>query len=232
MCHKPTLRMVHSTKFVGHCIGRGISSVGLEHYLDRVGVTGSNPVCPTFILPLKTLDINIWIRTAFNVLIFGLLSLSSIAYEPGVSELESRIIGLESELAKLEVDSTASSTQVVSIKDSIIELQGRIVEMKESTINGLRRQQSLRKDNRETLGVIAFGMLLVALLSIVFVILFGKRFRLQEGVGLMQILADDLQRTVSPDKEKNKGRTRVHFLVWFSVIIMFSSMVMYLFRVL
>lgn len=27
---------------------RVISSVGLEHYLDRVGVTGSNPVLPTF----------------------------------------------------------------------------------------------------------------------------------------------------------------------------------------
>ena len=26
-----------------------ISSVGLEHYLDRVGVTGSNPVSPTMI---------------------------------------------------------------------------------------------------------------------------------------------------------------------------------------
>ena len=26
---------------------RVISSVGLEHYLDRVGVTGSNPVLPT-----------------------------------------------------------------------------------------------------------------------------------------------------------------------------------------
>jgi hypothetical protein len=27
---------------------RDISSVGLEHYLDKVGVTGSSPVCPTF----------------------------------------------------------------------------------------------------------------------------------------------------------------------------------------
>ena len=27
---------------------RVVSSVGLEHYLDRVGVTGSNPVQPTF----------------------------------------------------------------------------------------------------------------------------------------------------------------------------------------
>ena len=26
---------------------RVVSSVGLEHYLDRVGVTGSNPVQPT-----------------------------------------------------------------------------------------------------------------------------------------------------------------------------------------
>ena len=25
----------------------GVSSAGLEHYLDRVGVTGSNPVHPT-----------------------------------------------------------------------------------------------------------------------------------------------------------------------------------------
>ncbi len=39
-----------------------ISSVGLEHYLDRVGVTGSNPVSPTmtkkiFITPIVTLGI-------------------------------------------------------------------------------------------------------------------------------------------------------------------------------
>jgi hypothetical protein len=30
-------------------IFRAISSVGLEHYLDRVGVTGSNPVLPTLL---------------------------------------------------------------------------------------------------------------------------------------------------------------------------------------
>jgi|TARA_A100000164_G_scaffold236782_1_gene210276 hypothetical protein len=39
-----------------------ISSVGLEHYLDRVGVTGSNPVSPTmtkkiFLIPIVTLGI-------------------------------------------------------------------------------------------------------------------------------------------------------------------------------
>ena len=39
-----------------------ISSVGLEHYLDRVGVTGSNPVSPTmtkkiFLTPIVTLGI-------------------------------------------------------------------------------------------------------------------------------------------------------------------------------
>ena len=39
-----------------------ISSVGLEHYLDRVGVTGSNPVSPTmtkkiFLAPIVTLGI-------------------------------------------------------------------------------------------------------------------------------------------------------------------------------
>ena len=39
-----------------------ISSVGLEHYLDRVGVTGSNPVSPTmikkmFLTPIITLGV-------------------------------------------------------------------------------------------------------------------------------------------------------------------------------
>ena len=39
-----------------------ISSVGSEHYLDRVGVTGSNPVSPTmtkkiFLIPIVTLGI-------------------------------------------------------------------------------------------------------------------------------------------------------------------------------
>ena len=32
-----------------------VSSVGLEHYLDRVGVTGSNPVQPTFATTLLSL---------------------------------------------------------------------------------------------------------------------------------------------------------------------------------
>ena len=32
-----------------------ISSVGLEHYLDRVGVTGSNPVLPTNSLNMKVI---------------------------------------------------------------------------------------------------------------------------------------------------------------------------------
>jgi hypothetical protein len=31
-----------------YAVTRAFSSVGLEHYLDRVGVTGSNPVMPTF----------------------------------------------------------------------------------------------------------------------------------------------------------------------------------------
>ena len=39
-----------------------ISSVGSEHYLDRVGVTGSNPVSPTmtknfFLIPILTLGV-------------------------------------------------------------------------------------------------------------------------------------------------------------------------------
>ena len=80
--------------------------------------------------------------------------------------------------------------------------------------------------------MIAFGMLMVAALSIAFVLLFGKRLKLQEGSGVMQVLANDLQATISPEEEKNKGRIKVHFLVWISAIIMFVSMVMYLFRVL
>ena len=40
-----------------------ISSVGLEHYLDRVGVTGSNPVSPTmikkmFLTPIITIGVS------------------------------------------------------------------------------------------------------------------------------------------------------------------------------
>ena len=35
------LDILHTTDY------RVISSVGSEHYLDRVGVTGSNPVSPT-----------------------------------------------------------------------------------------------------------------------------------------------------------------------------------------
>lgn len=41
-------------KLLNNCLSkmiyRVISSVGLEHYLDRVGVTGSNPVLPTLFL--------------------------------------------------------------------------------------------------------------------------------------------------------------------------------------
>lgn len=149
-----------------------------------------------------------------------------------MEELHLRITALEAELVGMESDSTSKVNHVLAIKDSIIALQSRIVEIKETTISGLQRQQSSRTDNRETLGMIAFGMLMVAALSIAFVLLFGKRLKLQEGSGVMQVLANDLQATISPEEEKNKGRIKVHFLVWISAIIMFVSMVMYLFRVL
>jgi hypothetical protein len=35
-----------------------LSSVGLEHYLDRVGVTGSNPVVRTFLLEIVLIIID------------------------------------------------------------------------------------------------------------------------------------------------------------------------------
>ncbi|MFT4680281.1 MAG: hypothetical protein ACI9YU_000109 [Flavobacteriales bacterium] len=158
--------------------------------------------------------------------------MSSFAYEPGVEELNARIETLEYDLIVMEADSNSNVAKALAIKDSIIVLQNRIVDSKESTIIGLRRQQSTRTDNRETLGMIAFGLMLIAVLSLGFVLLFGKRLQLQEGTGVMQVLANDLQETVSPENETNRSRFKVHFLVWISVIIMFFSMVMYLFRVL
>lgn len=35
------------TAYICRHLARVVSSVGLEHYLDRVGATGSNPVQPT-----------------------------------------------------------------------------------------------------------------------------------------------------------------------------------------
>ena len=36
-----------TTRSLNHQINWGVSSAGLEHYLDRVGVIGSNPIHPT-----------------------------------------------------------------------------------------------------------------------------------------------------------------------------------------
>jgi hypothetical protein len=225
--------MRHSAKFVCRCNRRDISSVGLEHYLDRVGVTGSNPVCLTFLFcRLRIIEMNSWMRVVLAIILHCVVSMSAYAYEPGVEELRTKIKILETELVGMEADSNSNVGQVSAIKDSIIVLQDRIVDIKETTISGLRRQQSIRTDNRETLGMIAFGLMLIAVLSLGFVLLFGKRLKLQEGYGIMEVLANDLHATVSPEEEKNQKRFKVHFLVWVSVIFMFFSLVMYLFRVL
>jgi hypothetical protein len=181
---------------------------------------------------VKIVDSNKYFRIALAVMLCCAGSISSFGYEPGFEELSSRIETLEAELIGMKTDSSSNVEQAFAIKDSIIVLQSRIVELKESTISGLKRQQSSRTDNRETLGMIAFGLMLIAVLSIGFVLLFGKRLKLQEGLGVMQVLANDLQAIVSPEEEKNRSRFKVHFLVWISAIIMFFSMVMYLFRVL
>ena len=47
----------------------GVSSAGLEHYLDRVGVTGSNPVHPTF--PLHSINTEYFRQRAIGVLMKG-----------------------------------------------------------------------------------------------------------------------------------------------------------------
>ena len=185
-----------------------------------------------FLSDLKIIDPNTWIGTTLIVLVTCMMTLTSSAYEPGVSELEPRIIALELEVSRMELDTNVTVAQILEMKDSIIDIQKRIFEAKEASINALRRQQSSRTDNRETLGFIAFGMLLVAVLSFGFVYLFGKRLKMQEGAGVLQVLANDLQASLSPEEQNSRKNKRVHFLVWLSVIIMFMSMVMYLFRVL
>ena len=37
----------HTIHHLNHQMNWGVSSAGLEHYLDRVGVIGSNPIHPT-----------------------------------------------------------------------------------------------------------------------------------------------------------------------------------------
>ncbi len=146
--------------------------------------------------------------------------------------MEQRIDLLEEQLAKWATDSTHSELEALAIKDTIIQLQARIVEMKDATITGLRRYQSLRGDNRKTLGIIAFCLLLLTLFAFSFVLLFSNRLKLQGGTGVMGMLAGDLRNRVSAEKPAGPDRTKVHFLVWISVIIMFFSLVMYLFEVL
>jgi hypothetical protein len=54
-------------KFLFLCIERrAVSSVGLEHYLDRVGVTGSNPVQPTSLKVKYVLN-----SPTFNIIYIG-----------------------------------------------------------------------------------------------------------------------------------------------------------------
>lgn len=45
----------------------GVSSVGLEHYLDKVGVTGSSPVRPTSKPPASLPYSKFWFREAERI---------------------------------------------------------------------------------------------------------------------------------------------------------------------
>lgn len=145
--------------------------------------------------------------------------------------MQQKVTDLTSQLEKLQTDSTSRPELIVSIKDSIINLKDQMVEVQKAEIASVRRQQSMREDNRATLGMIAFGLLLVAAMAVAFLGLFARRLELQKGEGVFQLLANDLQTELSPVPEKDKGRFRIHFIVWLSVIIMFISMCMYLVRV-
>ena len=148
-----------------------------------------------------------------------------------MEELQQKVTDLTGQLEKLQADSTSSAELIVSMKDSIITLKDQMVEVQKAEIASVRRQQSMREDNRATLGMIAFGLLLVTAMAVAFLGLFARRLELQKGQGVFQLLANDLQTGLSPDQETNKQKFRVHFIVWISVIIMFASMCMYLFRV-
>lgn len=55
-----------------------LSSVGLEHYLDRVGVTGSNPVASTAIKKSPTVMPGLFVCEFFDVLIIAGVKTSAI----------------------------------------------------------------------------------------------------------------------------------------------------------
>ena len=160
-----------------------------------------------------------------------MFSVLAFAYQPGASELESKVGAMEVRISQLKEDPVPKTSLILATKDSIITLKSQIVEAKEAELDLVRRQQSLREDNRSILGMIAFGLLIVAIFAMTFLALFARRLELQKGQGVFQLLAQDLQTGLSPEAESDKNKFRVHFIVWLSVIIMFASMCMYLFRV-
>ncbi len=58
---------------------RAISSVGLEHRLDRAGVTGSNPVLPT--KKTHSFEWVFYINKIKLLLVFGLNTIENVQYE-------------------------------------------------------------------------------------------------------------------------------------------------------
>lgn len=214
-----------------------ISSVGLEHYLDKVGVTGSNPVLPT--LPICQLrlarqDIMAIFRTsAFLLLAFLLTNIFTAMADVGTRHmlLHERNL-LHRQLERLSKDSSAiASHRKDSLQDVILDLDSRIFASYDETLSRLSAQQRRRATNDRALTIFALLCCLVALGSVLALWLAHSRINndVSHGLpGLYRQLFRDFILTVRPEKASSPVVSRVSPVVILGVLGMMVSIVVYL----
>lgn len=214
-----------------------ISSVGLEHYLDKVGVTGSNPVLPTLPicqLRLASQDIMAILRnSAFLLVAFILSNAFSVMADVGTRQvlLNERAL-LHQQLQRLSADSTERARhQMDSLKDAVLALDAQIITSYDETLARLSAQQRRRATNDRALTIFSLLCCLMALGSILALWLAHTRITKDAGHGILALyrqLFRDLILTVRPEKADSPAVTRVSPVVIVGMLGMMMSIVVYL----
>ena len=222
---------------------RALSSVGLEHHLDRVGVTGSNPVvltrkngrlCLEDILPIfySMMEFRKSLFLILVVVCLAIVAKADIGQTHQLKQERSRTLTL---IKELRVDTVDNARQIDSLQQVVISLDSQIMVSYDETVKRLAARN--RDFGTDTKVIVLAALLTTTLALILFLLILIARRRImaRENAGILTVfkqLAAEFVSSVSQDQASSKSILRVNVVVVLGLIFMSISVLAFLLRTL
>ena len=172
----------------------------------------------------------------FFTALMVVLALSISKADVGLThELKQQRVRTLELISELKQDSLPDENRIDSLKNAVIDLDGRIMKSYDETVARMAEQKRQRGSSSQTIVFVALATTAAALFLLILLMMARSRVIASGGNGLVDMyrqLTSDFVHSVSAEKAPNKRVLRVNIVVVAGLMLMSISVIAFLLRTL